>query len=96
MAKNHNNNNNPKEGNRMINEHIVTAELERMELTKEELDEVLSLVGVALAKVSGASEYKIRKNSWTYEDRKNSEKRAVFLFGILTKLNKPKPIVKEG
>ena len=30
MEKNHDNNNNPKEGNRMRNEHIVTAELALM------------------------------------------------------------------
>ena len=59
-----------------------------MKLNKKELEEVIVNTKINLQKARIASDYKIRKNSWTYEDKKKIEERVVFLEGILTKLKK--------
>ena len=59
-----------------------------MKLNKKELEEVITNVEINLSKATVASDYKIRKYSWTYEDRKEIKERVVFLKGILTKLEK--------
>jgi hypothetical protein len=59
-----------------------------MKLNKKELEEVIVNTKFNLQKARIASDYKIRKNSWTYEDKKKIEERVVFLEGILTKLKK--------
>tara|TARA_R100001143_G_C3342517_1_gene125023 strand:+ start:903 stop:1094 length:192 start_codon:yes stop_codon:yes gene_type:complete len=59
-----------------------------MKLNKKELEEVIVNTKINLQKARIASDYKIRKNSWTYENRKEIKERVVFLEGILTKLKK--------
>ena len=59
-----------------------------MKLNKKELEEVIVNTKINLQKARIASDYKIRKYSWTYEDRKEIKERVVFLEGILTKLKK--------
>ena len=59
-----------------------------MKLNKKELEEVIFNVEINISKGRAWSDHKIRKNSWTYEDKKKIEERVVFLEGILTKLKK--------
>ena len=59
-----------------------------MKLNKKELEEVIFNVEINISKGRAWSNHKIRKNSWTYEDKKKIEERVVFLEGILTKLKK--------
>ena len=63
-----------------------------MKLNKKELEEVIVNVEINMSKGRATSDRKIRKNSWTYEDKKEIEERVVFLEGLLTKLN----IIKQG
>ena len=63
-----------------------------MKLNKKELEEVIFNGETNISKGRAWSNHKIRKNYWTYEDKKEIEERVVFLEGLLTKLNK----IKQG
>ena len=57
-------------------------------LNYKELRELQWNVKSNIMKGRVACDWKIRKNSWTYEEKREIEERVVFLEGLLTKLNK--------